>query len=174
MSLLTKRAIADAVINAMLADEDHDAIKLFIRGWAPLPVPIELHPYYEVVVMGLSELTGETGDVYDHQYAGSIRANVQAVGAGRDWLTPIDNRVLHVPTYDRVEEYLAATSLLLLQPEYRSLNNLRVVDNTRGAVEAVLSFTLGPQELGSSREERGDNFSNYGTISFEVITEATY
>lgn len=159
--------IADYLINAMVNAPTLDAVRLFIRGYAPMDVPHTRHPYMEVVVAEdvEGEGGGTTGGILYRQYAGVITVNtLLTLQANRDWLDPNSaQRTASVPSYDQVVQLLEATINLFEQPAYENLGEM-----VQGR-EAVVRFALTtPIVLGLSDTEKENTWQNFGSIPFTV------
>ena len=174
-----KRAIADAIITALANDSALNAIRLFVRGGTPMPVPSHLYPFIEVIVAEEGENGELTGNYYEQVYTGLITVSVQLLQqpGGADWLEKLGERTARLPSYDLVEELVVAIVSRLQRAEYRDLNSLVVGDDAPGApetgsAEAVTAFRLtGPRTFGLDSDERTNNWDNFASIPFEVETE---
>jgi hypothetical protein len=172
VSEFIKRDIADYVIAALAANHGLDAMRLFIRGGAPMPVPSDLHPYTEVEI-GEEQPVGEyTGGVFTQTYIGLITVNTLAEQG--DWLEVTGDRIARVKSYDAVEELVHAVIVELQRDMHRSLGNLSstYIGGGNTVVEVVTQFSLSTSQARIyGLDNRADNFTNFGSIPFEVETQ---
>jgi len=173
-TLLMKRAIADKLIALMKAEPNLNGVNLFVRGPAPMPPPLNLYPFSEVIIASEDDEDEMTGRTFGNQYSGIITFSAQLASAGSgDWLEPIVDRVLTLPSYDQIEELVEAAKLKLRQLAYGDLEGLAVTDGA--ASEVVQSFSLGePRTFGLDKDERTNTFENFGVIPFSVQTLIAY
>jgi hypothetical protein len=173
-TLLMKRAIADKLIAVMKAEPNLNGVKLFVRGPAPTSPSLEMYPFAEVIVASEEDESEMTGRTFDNVYTGLITFSAQLASAGLgDWIQPVADRVLTIPSYDQIEELIEAAKLKLRQPAYADLEALTVTDGA--ASEVVKAFALGgPREFGLDKDERTNTFENFGVIPFSVETLITY
>lgn len=162
-----KRAIADYLQGALASADSLNAVKLFIRGGTPMPVPSDHWPFIEIIIGQEDEGDEMTGNEYSQVYVGLLTVNVQLTAqASADWLAPISDRYVTLPSYDQVEELVTSVLEELQKAEHRDLGGLIVGD------EAVTSFRLtGPRVYGLDQDARTNNYENFGSIPFEVETE---
>lgn len=167
MSDFIKREIADYIISALCACRDLDAVKLFIRGGSPMPVQSNLYPFAEVIIGEEAEGEEMTGGTYGQTYVGLITFNVEvAQNANGDWLEMTGDRRATLPSYDAVEELVHYARGELQSVAHRSMGDLTIHQ------EQVIRFSLtGPRVYGVEPSARTNNWSNFGSISFEVETE---
>lgn len=163
-----KREIADKLIEVMDALDALDQIKAFVRG-VPYPPPrAHLWPFVEVVVTEDVDAGASSGNTYYRTYTGFIQFNVMLAD-----FQEVRSRVMTVPSYDLVEELVDAAVTEFHKvagdvplPHYRTLEGLAAGD------EVVTQFDVGsPRQYGiERRDERRDNFNNYGVVPFTVAT----
>lgn len=164
-----KREIADKLIAIMADVDDLDQIKAFVRG-VPYPPPrAHLWPFAEVVVTEDEDAGYASGNTYFRTYKGFIQFNVMLAD-----FQELRDRVLAVPSYDLVEdlvdaavtEFRKVASSSVPVPYWRTLEDLAAGD------EVVKKFDVtSPRQYGIERkDERRDNFNNYGVVPFTVET----
>lgn len=165
-----KRAMADYIQAALAGRAELDAIKLFIRGPAPMAISSDLHPYVEIFIATESPVEDLTGGVTIREYAGLISLSVQLTAqATADWLTPITDRYLAQPSYDLVEELISHIMRELQKGEHHDMGGLTVT-NADGSQETVTSFELA-DAVTYGIEDRTNNYDNFGSVPFKVETQ---
>lgn len=167
MSDFIKRGMADYIISALSANRNLDAVKLYIRGGSPMAVPLHLYPFCEVIIGEESEGEEMTGGVYGQTYAGLITFNVEVAQlANGDWLEMTGDRRATLPSYDLVEELVHYAREELQAVAHRAMGDLTVHQ------EQVIRFSLtSPRIYGTEPDARTNNYTNFGSIPFEVETE---
>lgn len=167
MSDFIKRKIADYIISALCACRDLDAVKIYIRGGSPMDVPSHLYPFAEVIVDEENVDEELTGGTYGQTYKGVITFSVEMTQAANgDWLEITGDRRATIPSYDAVEELVHYARGELQKAEHRAMGDLTVHQ------EKVHRFSLtSPIIYAIGQSARTNNWSNSGSISFEIETE---
>lgn len=167
MSDFIKREIADYIIAALCACRNLDAVKLYIRGGAPMDVPQHLYPFAEVIIDEEAVDEELTGGTYGQTYTGLITFSVEMAHlANGDWLEITGDRRATLPSYDAVEELVHYAREELQKAEHRAMGDLTIHQ------EKVNRFSLtSPIVYAIGQSARTNNWVNSGSISFEVETE---
>lgn len=163
-------AILDYIIGALAdARGPLDEIKLFIRGGAPHPVDLGLHPFVEVEIAEEGEGGESTGGEYGQTYVGLITLTVSVENvAGGDWLMMLDDRKAAVPSADKLDELVTAMLHELQKAEHRDMGGLTY--SSTDANEQVTDFYItGPRVYGL--DDRTNNYANFASIPFVVNTD---
>lgn len=164
-----KRAIADKLIEILCGVDDLDQIKAFVRG-VPYPPPrAHLWPFSEVVVVEDTDGGYASGNTYYRTYTGFIQFNVMLAD-----FQEVRDRVMPVPSYDLVEDLMdaAMAELRKVTGGDMPVAYYRTLEDLASGNEVVSKFEVGsPRSYGIERkDERRDNFSNYGVTPFSVET----
>lgn len=172
-TLFFKRAIEDYIIGVLQGLSGLDDISVFIRGvLMPEMVRLDYFPYGEVWIPEDDEyapLPESTGGYYDNLYTGFITVNVEMTTlAGGDWLDVTEDRLLTLPSYDLVEEYMYYIMSELQKCDHKSLGDLSLNDEVAGEFTVV-----GPRIYGYDRHERLDTWTNFGLVPFQVTSLRT-
>jgi hypothetical protein len=177
MTLVTDfmvNAIADALLDALEANSALDEVQLFIRGGAPLPLPVDRYPFVEVLIGQETPEEPLTGELYTCLYHGLVTftANLAAQSLA-DWLvdSTTDDRRATVTSYDLIKRLVMTAQLELQRHVHHALGSLQTTQ-TIGAQtidELVAQFFLdGPILYGL--DNRTNNYENFGSIPFTVET----
>jgi len=170
-TLFFKRAIEDYIIATLKAVTGLDDIGVWIRGALPpgISVPQDYFPHGEVWIATEDEFEPFpelTGGLYNTIYDGIINVSVLLTDtANADWIDVVESRVLTLPSYDRVEEYVYYIMSELQKCEHKDLGTL--VLNDEAAVELTI---VGPRIYGFDRNERTNPWENFGSVPFQVET----
>jgi hypothetical protein len=170
--LLVKRAILDYLIDVVRDSEEFDLLNLLVRGRAPVAVASELYPYSEFDIATVSGGVRWSGGVYQITYTGLINVSFQMTDT--DWLE-VENRKATVPTMDAVEEMLLTYEFELSRLAHKDLGGLSVGPVTIGdytVQEDVIQFKVEDgRAYGLDKNERTNNYENFGSLPFTVITQ---
>lgn len=159
--------MADYIIAALDAVRDLDAIKLFIRGSAPHPVPLDKHPYAEVDIDAEQPVGGYTGGVMTQTYSGDVNVFVSTGDvSGGDWLV-VQDRVAVVPSLDYAMKLLRIIRQELEKEVHKDMGGLVWTDGV--VSEAVVQFSLGAIVYGL--DDRTENLSNFASVAITVQTQ---
>lgn len=164
---LMKQAIADYIIDVILATPALDALRVVIRGALPSGlIPAHCYPFGEVLIAAEEEAAELTGPTYQQVYKGLITVTVLLTERPNgDWWEPVERKAI-VGSYDQVEALIAALRNTLQAAEHRDLGELTVGDET------VVDFSFtGPRLYGLDADERKNSWENYGSLPFAVVTQ---
>lgn len=164
---LMKQAIADYLIDVILATPALDALRVVIRGALPSGlIPAHLYPFGEVLIATEEEAGELTGPTYQQVYKGLITVSVLLTERPNgDWLEPVGRKAT-VGSYDQVETLIATLRNTLQAAEHRDLGELTVDDET-----VVDFYFTGPRLYGLDVDERKNTWENYGSLPFAVVTQ---
>lgn len=170
-------AIAVAVIDALSANHSLDAIKLFIDGGTPMPVPQDKHPFVEVIIGEETPVDELTGGVSERSYRGLLTFTAQLTQTARaDWLDPVegDARRARVGSYSLIKRLVMTAQVELQREVHQDLGELiTAIDVDALTVrEAVTAFRL-DGSIVYGLDDRANNYENFGSIPFVVETERT-
>lgn len=159
--------MADYLIGALDAVRDLDAIKLFIRGSAPHPVPLDKHPYTEVDIDGEQPTGGYTGGVTTQTYSGDLNVFVKTGDVSGGDMLVVQDRVATVPSLDYAIRLMRIARQELEKEVHKDLGGLVWTDGV--VSEAVVQFSLGAVVYGL--DDRTENLSNFASVAFTVETQ---
>jgi len=163
--------MADYIQTALAARPELAPINLYTRGGVPMPVPADSYPFVEIIIATEMLIDELTGGVSVHEYSGLITLNVQlGKQANADWLTPVGDKYMTVPSYDLVEELICYVMRELQKSAHHDMGGLTVTDLDRE--ETVIQFLLDEDvAYGLDVDARTNNYENYGAVPFKVQTE---
>ena len=170
-------AIAVALIDALSANHSLDAIKLFIDGGTPMPVPQDKHPFVEVIIGEETPVDELTGGVSERSYRGLLTFTAQLTHTARaDWLDPVegDARRARVGSYSLIKRLVMIAQVELQREVHQDLGELiTAIDVDALTVrEWVTAFRL-DGSIVYGLDDRANNYENFGSIPFVVETERT-
>ncbi len=168
-------AIADAVIDALEANTSLQAVKLFIDGGTPMPVPQDKQPFVEVIIGEETPVGDMTGGVSEQSYRGLLTFTAKFTQtASADWLDPVegDARRARVASYGLIKRLVMIAQIELQREVHQDLGGLatKIDLDAQTVTEVVTAFRLdGPIVYGL--DDRTNNYENFGSIGFVVETE---
>lgn len=170
-STFVTKAIADYIIAAMVACEDLDDIKLFVRGVAPVSVPVNLYPYSEVTVLEEARPPRTVRSEKDQTYRGQITFYTSiAATSGGDMLQPVTDRVATLPNYDKVAEFVHYTRIEFDLETHANMGGLTVGGEQVTLFMLVAPFKYGMGPYGMGPNEVSNNYENFASLPFQVET----
>jgi hypothetical protein len=165
-STFVVKAIANYLIEAMKDCANLDGIKMFVRGVAPMTVPVHLYPYSEVIVLEEARPPRDWKSEIGQTYKGQITFYTSTTAtSGGDMLEPVVARVKSLPNYDRVGELVYYARQEFDRETHANMGGL-----TCGG-EQVTLFSLVPTfKYGMGPNEANNNYENFAALPFQVET----